>query len=125
MRQRPPLRRKQISKASIELHKPNSIANSGPPASTLAMAPETKTRVRKRLPTPRPLGTDLLRIPHLVELLDTYTDEQFKTTINNLLPDSWQDINKKGTIVTKRQLKMATWGEYKDDHIALLFQTTI
>jgi hypothetical protein len=88
------------------------------------MPPKNKTRVHKRLLTPRPPGIDQLRIPHLAELLDTYTNEQFKTSINNL-PDSWQDINDKGTIVTKRQLKMATWGEYKDDHSALLFQTTI
>jgi hypothetical protein len=26
---------------------------------------------------------------------------------------------KKGTIVTKRQLLMAVWGEYKDDYVAL------
>jgi hypothetical protein len=103
MRQRPPLQRKQLSKTSKEFHKSNSNANSGPPASTLAMALENNIRVRKRLPTPRPLGTNPIRIPHLVELMDTYTDEKFKTTINNL-PDSWQDTNEKGTIVTKRQL---------------------
>jgi hypothetical protein len=71
------------------------------------MAPENKPRMHKRLPTPRPPGKDPHRIPHLAELLDTYTDEQFKTTINNL-PDSWQDTNEKDTIVTKRQLKMAS-----------------
>ena len=67
---------------------------------------------------------DPIRIPHLTEFLDTYTDEQYKAIINNM-PDLWQDINEKGTLVTKRQLKMAAWGEYKDDHSALLFQITI
>jgi hypothetical protein len=83
------------------------------------MALENNMRVRKMLPTPRPPGTNPLRIPQLVELLDTYTDEQFKTTINNL-PDPWQDTNEKGTIVTKRQLSMSTWGEYIDEQSALL-----
>ena len=40
-------------------------------------------------------------------LVDTYTNEQDKAVINNL-PESWQDINEKGTLVTKRQLTMAT-----------------
>ncbi len=70
------------------------------------------------------LGTHQLRIVHLAKFLDTNTDELLKPLINDL-PNTWQDINEKGALVTKRQLQISTWGEYKDDHIALLFQTTI
>jgi len=34
-------------------------------------------------------------------------------------------MNDKGTMVTKRQLEMAHWGVYKDDHSVLIFQQTI
>jgi len=34
-------------------------------------------------------------------------------------------MNDRGTIVTKRQLEMAQWGAYKDDHSVLTFQQTI
>ena len=86
-----------------------------------ATDPDKTYRERRRLPTPRLLGTNLIRILHLTGLLDTYTNEQYKAVINNL-PESWQYIDEKGTLVTKRQLTMAVWGEYKDDHSALLFQ---
>ena len=59
-------------------------------------------------------------IPILKNLLDTYTDEQPKAVIKKL-PEHWQEINEKGTIVTKRLLLMAVWGEYKDDYNALQF----
>jgi hypothetical protein len=63
---------------------------------------------------------DPIRIPYLKGLLDTYTDEQYKVAIKNL-PEYWQDVNKNSKVVTKRQLIMAAWGEYKDAHSALLF----
>jgi len=65
-----------------------------------ATDPDNTYRERRWLPTPRPLGTDPIRIPHLTELLDTYTDEQYKARINNLY-DSWQDKNEKGALITK------------------------
>ena len=34
-------------------------------------------------------------------------------------------MNDRGAKVTKRQLEMAQWGAYKDDHIVLKFQQTI
>ena len=34
-------------------------------------------------------------------------------------------MNERGTRVTKRQLEMAHWGSYKDDHSVLTFQQTI
>jgi len=45
-------------------------------------------------------------IPSLKNILDTYTDERFKAVINKL-PETWQEIKEKGTMVTKRQLLMA------------------
>jgi hypothetical protein len=63
-------------------------------------------------------------IPTLKNLLDTYTGEQFKAVIMKQ-PKAWQEINEKGTIVTKRQLLMAVWGEYKDDHNALQFHEAV
>jgi hypothetical protein len=86
--------------------------------------PDETHRKRRRIPTPWLLGTKPIRIPHLTGHLDTYTDEYYKVVINNL-PKSWQDINEKGTLVTKRQLTMAALGEYKDDHNALVFQQAI
>jgi hypothetical protein len=71
-------------------------------------------------PPPRLHGMDPIRIIFLKGLLDTYTNEHFKATIKNL-PEARQDLNEKGAIGTKRQLLMATWGEYKDDNIALQF----
>jgi hypothetical protein len=77
-------------------------------------------RERGMPPTPRLHGTDPIRISFLKGLLEAYTDEQYKAAIKNL-PDAWQDVNEKGKFVTKRQLLMAAWGEYKDHHIALQF----
>ena len=34
-------------------------------------------------------------------------------------------MNDRGTTLTKRQLDMARWGAYKDDHNVLTFQQTI
>ena len=59
-----------------------------------AIDPHKTYRKRRRLPTPRLLGTDPIRIPHLTGLLDTYTKEQYEAAINNLL-ESWPDIKKK------------------------------
>ena len=58
-------------------------------------------RKRRRLPAPRLQGKESIRIPQLTGLLDTYIYEQYKAVINNL-PESWQDIKKKGTLVIKR-----------------------
>jgi hypothetical protein len=63
-------------------------------------------------------------IPFLKNILDTYTDKQFKAVIKKL-PEPWQEIDKKDTLVSKRQLQMAVWGEYKDDLNALQFQEAI
>ncbi len=90
----------------------------------LAIDSDKTAKKRKRLPIPRLLGVDSTRIPYMQGLMVTCTDEQYKANIKNL-PESWQDVNEKGTEVTKRQLVMAAWGEYKNDHNALLFQETI
>jgi hypothetical protein len=60
----------------------------------------------------------------LSELLDTCTDEQFKQVIIKL-PEGWTATNETGNVVTKRQLEMAQWGSYKDDHNVLAFQQAI
>ena len=67
---------------------------------------------------------DPIRIPYLKGLLDTYTDEQYKAAIAKL-PEAWQDVNEKGTLVTKGLLLMAAWAEYTDDYSALQFQEAI
>jgi hypothetical protein len=58
------------------------------------------------------------------ELLATCTDEQYNTVIHHL-PKGWTATNERGNVVTKRQLEMAQWGFYKDDHIVLTFQQAI
>jgi hypothetical protein len=63
-------------------------------------------------------------ISELADLLATGTDEQY-TQIIHQLPEGWSTANDRGTRVTKRQLEMAHWGAYKDDHNALTFQQTI
>ena len=63
-------------------------------------------------------------ITGLTDLLNTCTDEQYAQIIHQLL-DDWSAMNDRGTRVTKRQLEMAHWGAYKDDHIVLTFQQTI
>jgi len=85
---------------------------------------ETNKKKRKMQPPPRLHGMDPNMIPFLKGLIDTYTDEQFKAAIKKL-PEAWQDLNEKGIIVTKRQLLIAAWGEYKDDHGTLQFQEAI
>jgi hypothetical protein len=77
-------------------------------------------KTRRELLSPRRHKTEPNTIPTLKKLLHTYTDEKCKEVIKNL-PQAWQEINEKGTIFTKRQLQVAVWGEYKDDHIALQF----
>jgi hypothetical protein len=42
-----------------------------------------------------------------------------------LTAENGQRAGEKGTLVTKRHRTMAVWGEYKDDHSALLFQQAI
>ena len=63
-------------------------------------------------------------ISGLTDLLATCTDEQY-TQIIHQLPEGWSTTNDRGTRVTKRQLEMAHWGAYKDDHSVLTFQQTI
>jgi hypothetical protein len=58
------------------------------------------------------------------ELLDTCTDAQYIQIIKSL-PTEWLATNDRGMTVTKRQLEMAQWEAYKDDHIVLTFQRTI
>jgi hypothetical protein len=71
-----------------------------------------------------------MTIPHphtiarLSELLDTYTDKQYIEIIKNL-PAGWSATNERDMPVTKRQLEMAQWEAYKDDHSVLTFQQTI
>ena len=90
-----------MSKKHLELQKTKYNASSSPTTPSYATDPNKMFRKRRRLPTPRLLGTDPIGIPHLTGLLDTYTNEQYKSVINNL-PKSWQDINEKGTLVAKR-----------------------
>jgi hypothetical protein len=59
-----------------------------------AIDPNKTHRKCRRLPNPRLLGTDPMRIPHLTGLLDTYIDKKHKAVINNLR-ESWQDIIKR------------------------------
>jgi hypothetical protein len=63
-------------------------------------------------------------ISELTKLLNSCTDEQYAQVIRQL-PENWSALNEKGTSVTKRQLEMAHWGAYKDDHSVLTFQQTI
>jgi hypothetical protein len=84
----------------------------------------TIKRKRRELLSPRLHILDPNTIPILKNILDIYTDEQLKAPLKKLL-EAWQDINEKGTIVTKLQLLMALWGEYKDGHIALQFQEAV
>jgi hypothetical protein len=62
--------------------------------------------------------------PHTAQyfaaLLDTYTDTTFAEGIHKL-PEDWQDINNKCSIITKIMQKMSDWGEYTDDHNMLEF----
>jgi hypothetical protein len=66
--------------------------------------------------------------PHMIsglsELLDTCTDAQYIEIIKNL-PAEWTATNDRGMTVTKRQLEMAQWEAYKDDHNVLTLQQTI
>ena len=121
---KPPLRRNAKSNKHLKLQNTNRSASSDPYAPKHAMDIDKTHRKRKRLPTPWLLGTEPIRIPHVTGLMDTYTDDMYKVVIHNL-PELWHDINEKGTLATKRQLTMAAWGEYKDDHNALLFQQAI
>jgi len=59
-------------------------------------------------------------IYRLSELLDTCTDAQYIEIIK-CLPADWSTTNDRGIRVTKRQLEMAQWGAYKDEHIVLRF----
>ena len=60
----------------------------------------------------------------MTELLDTCTDAQYIQIIKSL-PIDWSATNDIGMTVTKRQLQMAQWEAYKDDHNVLAFQQTI
>jgi len=96
------------------------------PATPIHSAKVLGTNKKKRTEqlSPRLHRMDPNTIPILKNLLDAYTDDQLKAFIKKL-PEAWQEINEKGTIVTKRQFRMAVWGEYKDDHNALQFQETV
>jgi hypothetical protein len=63
-------------------------------------------------------------ISGLTNLLATRTDEQYIEIVQQL-PEGWSATNDRGTMVTKRQLETAHWGEYKDEHSVLTFQQTI
>jgi hypothetical protein len=108
----------------IELQKTKGTSSSDPTTHGNARTLDSEKRMRGMPPTPGLHGEDPVRIPLLTGLIDTYTDEQF-TTIIKTLPKGWQEVNEKSTIVKKRQLLMAAWGEYKDDHSALQFQEAI
>ena len=69
-------------------------------------------------------GSCLHTISRLTKLLATCSDEQYIKVINQF-QEGWSCMNDKGTKVTKRQIEMAQWGAYKDDHIVLTFQQTI
>ena len=69
----------------------------------------------ERLPSPH-----LHTISRLSELLPTCIDEQFLEIIRQLQA-GWTTTNGRGNTVTKRQLEMAQWGAYKDDHNVLTF----
>ncbi len=51
-------------------------------------------------------------------------DEQYTEVIYQL-PEAWQELDDNGDIFTERQLQMALWEAYKDDHNALQFQQAI
>jgi hypothetical protein len=57
----------------------------------------------------------------MTELLDTCTDAQYIQIIKSL-PTEWSAMNDRGMAVTKRQLEVAQWKSYKDDHGVLTFQ---
>ena len=67
-------------------------------------------------------------LPHTIsrmnELLDTCTDAQYIQIIKSL-PTEWSATNDRGMTVTKRQLEMAQWQSYKDDHNVLTFKQLI
>ena len=75
-------------------------------------------------PSPQLYRREGITIPIIKQLLDAYTDEHYKEIIQQL-SGAWQETIEKGKIVTKRQMKMTLWGEYKDDHNALQFQQAI
>ena len=56
--------------------------------------------------------------------MNTCTDEQYAQIIHQI-PYDWSTMNDRGTRVTKRQLEMAQWGAYTDDHNVLAFKQTI
>ena len=57
MRHKPPFRRNAKSNKHLELQKTKRIASSGPSAPMHAIDPDKPHRKRRRLPTPRLLGT--------------------------------------------------------------------
>jgi hypothetical protein len=56
--------------------------------------------------------------------LDTCTFTEFTYRIQQL-PINSQDINNKGTLITKRQLSMSHWASYKTDERISHFQTAV
>jgi hypothetical protein len=80
--------------------------------------------LKRRATATRAQGSYPHTISCLIDLLATCTDEQYAKIIQQLL-EGWSAMNDRGTIVTKRQLEMAQWGAYKDDHSVLTFQQTI
>jgi hypothetical protein len=120
MSQKIPTRNNAMHKKHVELQKTKRSSSSDPTSPTHDVVLETNKRKHRVLPPPRLHDMDPIRTPFLKGLLDTYTDEQYKATIQKL-PEAWQDLKEKDTVVTKRQLLIAVWGEYKDDHNAVQF----
>ena len=56
--------------------------------------------------------------------MDTCTDAEYIQIIKSL-PTDLSATNDRGMTVTKRQLEMAQWEAYKDDHNVLTLQQTI
>ena len=125
MSQKLSTRNKAMHKKHNELQKTKNDSSFAPAAPTHnVVVLETNKKKCGQQPPPRLHGMDPNKIPFLKGLLDTYTDEQLKATIKKL-QEAWKDLNEKGTVVTTRQLLMAAWGDYKDDHNALYFQEAI
>jgi hypothetical protein len=102
-----------------ELQKTNPIFCRSEQATSKTRAGGGSSNKKKRYRTPPPqlLTPKATKIPIWKQLLDTCTDEQYKEIINQL-PAAWQATNEKGDRVTKSQLQMIIWEEYKDDHNA-------
>jgi len=110
MNRKPPSRKNAMRRNyPFELQITKCSSSSDRAAPTPAIELDNKMIKRRMLPTPRLPGMDPIKITYLKGLFDTYTDEQYEATIKNL-PEAWQDVNEKGTVITNRLLLMAAWG---------------